>query len=148
MPTPAEVIERVFTTPNPETGSAPPPEIAWAVFEQGTAFVTAPTAALGIDASTEQVAEAARAALLALGPAHGGSSSGDFTVRRLSGWYPDEPVWFVTFESPEIAAIVIGEFSDLAAGVIGRMLRNGDHESMQLVAVRNFRGESATSPAG
>jgi hypothetical protein len=146
MPTPAEVIERVFTTPNPETGSSPPPQIAWAVFEHGTAFFTAPTAALAVDASTEQVAEAACAALRALGPAHAGGPSGDFSVSRLSGWYPDEPVWFVSFDAPDLAAVVIvPASSDLVAGLAGRSVRNSDHESMQLVAVRNFRGETSAA---
>ncbi|HKE15360.1 MAG TPA: hypothetical protein VKB80_10865 [Kofleriaceae bacterium] len=144
MPTPADVIERIFTTRNPETGSAPPVQIAWAVFEHGTAYLSAPTDALGADATVEEVAEAARAALRELGPAHAGSASGDFRVNRLSGWYPDEPVWFIGFDSPALATVLIEELeTDLAAGLAGRALRDRDHASMRLVAVRNFRGETA-----
>ena len=142
MPTPADVIEQVFTTANPETGSSPPPEMAWAVFEHGTAFFTTPNDELDASASLDDVAAAARAALSELGPVRVASSSADFSVSRLSGWYPDDPVWFIGFDSETLATIVVEEFDgDLAAGLTGRGLRDRDHEAMRLVAVRNFRGE-------
>ena len=62
MPTPAEVVERVFTTANPETGSLPPPDMAWAVFEGGTVFFAAPGDGLDVSASLDDVEAAARAA--------------------------------------------------------------------------------------
>ena len=51
--TPEIVIERLFTTENPETGTVPPPHMAWVVFANGTAFFTVPSddAPLGADAS-------------------------------------------------------------------------------------------------
>ena len=97
MPTPSEVIERVFTTANPTTGSQPPPDIAWVLFEHGTAFFTAPNDDVPVDASFDALADAARAALRELGPVGVGSASADFNTARLDGWYPDEPVWFVTY---------------------------------------------------
>lgn len=68
VPTPADVIEKVFTTANPDTGSLPPPEIAWAVFEHGTVYFSAPDDDLDLTASLDDVAEAARVALRELGP--------------------------------------------------------------------------------
>ena len=142
MPTPAEVIEKVFTTANPETGSLPPPDIAWAVFEHGTVFFGAPAEGLDVSASIDDVEAAARAALAELGPVRVASPSADFTVSRLSGWYPDDPVWFIGFDSATIAAIVVEDVDgDLTAGLTGRAIRDRDHQGMQVVSVRTFRGE-------
>lgn len=147
VPTPAEVIEKVFTTANPDTDSLPPPEMAWAVFEHGTVFFAAPGEALDASASLDDVAEAARAALGELGPVVPASSAADFTVSRLSGWFPDDPVWFVGFDSATLATVLIEDFdNDLAAGLTGRVIRDRDHESRQLVTVRNFRGELRQHP--
>jgi hypothetical protein len=142
VPTPAEVIEKVFTTANPGTGSLPPPNIAWAVFEHGTVFFAAPGDGLDVSASLDDVEAAARAALGELGPVRVASSSADFTVSRLDGWYPQDPVWFIGFDSATLATIVIEDVdSDLAAGQAGRAIRDRDHEAMQVVSARNFRGE-------
>jgi hypothetical protein len=142
VPTPAEVVETVFTTANPETGSLPPPDMAWAVFEHGTVFFTTPGNALDASASLDDVAAAARAALGELGPVRVATPSADFTVSRLDGWYPDDPVWFIGFASDALATIVIEDFdSDLAAGMTGRAIRDSDHQAMRVVSVRNFRGE-------
>jgi hypothetical protein len=143
--TPTEVIERILTTANPDTGSLPP-EAAWAVFEHGTVFFSAPEDGLTEEASLDDVAEAAHAALRELGPVLPASASADFSVSRLSGWYPDDPVWFITFDSDTIATIVIEEApNDLVAGLSGRVIRDRDHEAPQLVAVRNFRGEQRSA---
>jgi hypothetical protein len=142
MPTPSEVIEKVLTTANPETGSSPPPDMAWAVFEHGTVFFAAPGDQLDVSASLDDVETAARAALSELGPVRVASSSADFSASRLSGWYPDDPVWFIGFDSATLATIVIEDLdSDVAAGLTGRAIRDRDHEAMRLVSVRNFRGD-------
>jgi len=142
MPTPAEVIETVFTSANPETGSLPPSDIAWAAFEHGTVFFTAPSEGLAVSASLDDVEAAARAALDDLGPVRVATPSADFTVSRLSGWYPQDPVWFIQFGSDTIATIVIEDLDgDLAAGLTGRAIRDRDHQAMNVVSVRNFRGE-------
>jgi hypothetical protein len=142
MPTPAEVIEMVLTTANPVSGSSPPPEIAWAVFEHGTVFFTAPDDGLDVSASVGDVEAAARAALDELGPVRVATSSADFTVSRLDAWYPDDPVWFIGFDSATVATILIEDFDgDLAAGLAGRAIRDQDQQGMRLVSVRNFRGE-------
>ena len=138
--TPAEILERVFTTDNPTTGSKPPPQMAWVVFEHGTAFFTAPSDALAADASFDTLADAAKAALAELGPVHVGTSSADFNTSRLEGWFPDEPVWFVSFDHPAIATIIESEGSDLAVGMMARSLRQQDHDSLNVVLVRRFDG--------
>ena len=70
MPTPEQVIEQVFTSVNPTTGSQPPPAIAWVVFAHGTVFFTVPTDAVPVDATLAALADAGRAALKELGPVH------------------------------------------------------------------------------
>lgn len=139
MPTPAEVIARVFTTVNPATGSKPPPEIAWVVFAHGTVFFTAPTDALPADSTRDAIEAAARAALIELGPVHVGTPSADFNPTRLTGWYPDEPVWFVGFGHGSIATIVTLDGSDLVAGIAARQLRQQDHDAPTVVEIRSFR---------
>lgn len=148
MLTPADVIEKVFTSPNPDTGSLPPPDMAWAVFEHGTVFFTAPGEELAVSAGLDDVAAAAVAALRELGPVLPGSPAADFSPSRLAGWYPEDPVWFVGFDSASLATVVIGDFdTDLAAGLTGRANRARDHESMRLVVVRDFGGEVMSYPA-
>lgn len=143
--TPGEVLERVFTTANPKTGSQPPPAIAWAVFAHGTCFVAPPSAALPATASRDALEAAALAALAELGPVHAGSPSADFRASRLDGWFA-EPVWFIGFDHPAIAAIVIGDGSDLAMGLHGRSLRQADHDAPRVVLVRGFDGTTWTAP--
>lgn len=139
MPSPADVIETLFTTENPATGSQPPAQIAWVVFAHGTVFFTTPTDALPLDTSFDALADAARAALHELGPVIPGTSSADFNISRLDGWYPDDPVWFVAFDHPALATIVI-EDDELAAGLVARSLRQQDHEDRAIVLVRHFDG--------
>jgi hypothetical protein len=116
--------------------------MAWAVFEHGTVFFTAPDDALVVSASLDDVETAAREALHALGPVRAGSASADFTASRLSGWYPHDPVWFIGFGTRTLATIVIDDFdSDLTAGLTGRAIRDEDLCTMRLVMVRNFHGE-------
>ena len=38
-----DVIEKVFTSKNPETGGEPPENLAWVIFENGTVFLAAPS---------------------------------------------------------------------------------------------------------
>ena len=138
--TPAEVIERVFTSANPTTGSQPPPAMAWVVFAHGTAFFTAPTDDLPLDASFDELCDAARAALRDLGPVHVGTSSADFNTARLDGWFPDAPIWFVSFDHPSIATVIESDGADLAVGLIARAQRQQDHDEQTVVVVRRFDG--------
>ncbi len=142
-PTPAQVLESVFTSVNPVTGSHPPPAMAWVVFANGTCFYTAPTDELPATSTRVEVEAAGKAALRELGPVHVGSPSADFNPVRLDGWFPDEPVWFVTFDHPAIATIVVHEGSDLAIGLRGRSLREADHDEQRVVLVRRFDGATS-----
>jgi len=114
--------------------------MAWAVFEHGTAFFTTPTQMLPIDSTFEAIAEAARAALRTLGPVTVGTESADFSAIRMSSWYPEEPLWMVSFATPDIATIVSNDGSDLTAGLDGRQRRQQDHDEQKLVIVRRFDG--------
>lgn len=144
--TPAQVLEHVFTSANPVTGSPPPPAMAWVVFAGGTCFYTAPSDVLPATATREQLEAAAKAALRELGPVHVGSPAADFSATRLDGWFTDEPVWFVTFDHEAIATIVISAAgNDLVVGLRGRALREADHDEQRVVVVRGFDGTTWSS---
>ncbi|MCA9710988.1 MAG: hypothetical protein KDK70_34420 [Myxococcales bacterium] len=143
--TPARVIAHIFTSTSP-TGSEPPEHMAWAVFEHGTAFFCTPREDLPVDASLDAVEQAARAALAELGPVYAGTPTADFGSKRLDAWFPDDPVYAVTFVHPGIVTVVIESVErDFAAGLLGRAARQKDHDAPVLVAVRNFRGEERSS---
>jgi hypothetical protein len=140
MPSPEEVIAHVFTSKNPATGSAPPAEIAWVVFEHGTVFFSVPTDELPAGSSLVAIADAARAALRELGPVRAGTPSADFNPTQLTSWYPDEPVWFVGFDHPSLVTIVTMEAEPLVAGIAARGRRQHDHDEQTIVVVRGFDG--------
>src|SRR5262249_37789110 len=133
MLTVEDIIARVFTSQNPTTRSQPPPEIAWVVFAHGTPFFSAPTDALPASASPAQIAQAAKAALRELGPVHVGTPSADFNPARLDGWFPDEPVWFVGFDHPNIATIVVIDAKPVTAGLEARSRRQRDHDEQTIL---------------
>jgi hypothetical protein len=139
-PSAEDVVAHIFTSDNPATGSKPPPQIAWAIFEHGTAFFSVPTDALPTTATTAAIADAARAALRELGPVHPGSPSADFNPTRLDGWYPDQPVWFVGFDHPSIATVMVADGTSLVVGLLARRQRDLDHDAQNVVAVRGFGG--------
>lgn len=141
MTTPADVLHKIFTNNNPVSGSPPPPHMAWAVFANGTAFYTEPTDALPVDASFDAIGDAGRAALRELGPVIAGTAAADFTSRRLDNWFPDEPVWFITYDRPSIVTILVTPGNDIRVGLEGRSRRQRDHDEGAIVLVRRFTGE-------
>jgi hypothetical protein len=140
MPSPEQVIAQVFTTTNPVTGSLPPPQMAWVVFAHGTVFFTEPTDELPGGSALIAIVDAARVALRELGPVRVGSASADFNPTRLTSWYPDEPVWFVGFDHPNIVVIVTLDAQPMVAGLDARGRRQLDHDEQIIVAVRGFDG--------
>lgn len=146
MLTAEDIVARAFTTQNPTTGSQPPPQIAWVVFAHGTVFFTTPTDDLPASASPAQIAEAGKAALRKVGPVRAGHPSGDFSPRRLDGWFPDEPVWFVGFDRPGIATTVVMDAEPVVAGLEARRRRQRDHDEQTIVCVRGFDGTVARTP--
>jgi hypothetical protein len=146
MLTAEDVATRVFTSQNPATGSQPPPEIAWVVFEHGTVFFSTPTDALPASASSAQIAEAGKAALRELGPVHVATPSADFNAVRLNSWFPDEPVWFVRFDHPNVATVVVMESEPVVAGLEARRRRQRDHDEQVIVCVRGFDTAVARTP--
>lgn len=132
----------MFTRPSPS--GSPPPPVCWVVFEYGTIFYAGLTGELAADASLDEIRGAAIDALVELGPVVAGGPAGDFSVARLDEWFPDEPVYFVTFDDPRVAAVVIDDVdSELAAGLLGRAAREDDLESQAVVEVRGFDGSRA-----
>jgi hypothetical protein len=137
----ASVLEHVFTHDNPETGSQPPEHMAWVVFEHGTAFFSAPTDELPLDATPEEILAAARMAMAELGPVIAGTPAGDFNPVCLDAWFPGEFVYFVTYDHPAIATVVIAEEEDdLSAGLAGRARREADLAGLTATEIRSFNG--------
>ena len=137
----ASVMEHVFTHQNPATQSTPPEHMAWVVFEHGTAFFSAPTDELPADATPEDILAAARIAMAELGPVIAGTAAGDFNPVCLDAWFPGEFVYFVTYDHPAIATVVIADQEDdLAAGVIGRAGREADLAGLTATEIRCFDG--------
>ncbi len=135
------VLEHVFTHENPTTGSQPPELMAWVVFENGTAFFSAPTDELGSDATQDELVAAARIAMAELGPVIAGTPAGDFNPVCLDAWFPGEYVYFVTYDHPAIATVVIAEKpDDLAAGLTGRARREADLSGLDAREIRDFQG--------
>lgn len=137
----ASVLEHVFTHENPETGSLPPEHMAWVVFEHGTAFFSAPTDELQLDATPAEILAAARMAMAELGPVIAGSPAGDFNPVCLDAWFPGELIYFVTYDHPAIATVVIADEDDeLAAGLAGRARREADLAGLTAIEIRGFNG--------
>lgn len=137
----ASVLEHVFTHENPETGSLPPEHMAWVVFEHGTAFFSAPTDELPLDATPAEILAAARMAMAELGPVIAGSPAGDFNPVCLDAWFPGELIYFVTYDHPAIATVVVADEEDeLAAGLAGRARREADLAGLTATEIRGFNG--------
>ncbi|HEY0138430.1 MAG TPA: hypothetical protein VGB85_30300 [Nannocystis sp.] len=138
---PASVMEHVFTHRNPTTGSTPPEHMAWVVFEHGTAFFSAPSDELPLDATPEEILAAARIAMAELGPVIAGTAAGDFNPVCLDAWFPGEFVYFVTYDHPAIATVVIADHEDdLSAGLAGRAYREADLAGLTATEIRGFDG--------
>lgn len=136
------VLEHVFTHQNPSTGSLPPEQMAWVVFEHGTAFFSAPTDELATDADVDDLVAAARIAMAELGPVIAGTPAGDFNSECLSAWFPGEFVYFVSYDHPAIATVVVADEAqdDLSAGLVGRSRREADLEGLSAREIRDFHG--------
>jgi hypothetical protein len=135
-----DIIARVFTSQDPVTGSKPSAHIAWVVFAHGTVFFSKPTDTLPASSSPAQIADAGRAALGRLGPVRAGSPSGDFSPVRLDDWFPEEPVWFVRFNHPNIATVVVIDAKPVDAGLEARRRRQRDYDEQTITGVRAFDG--------
>jgi hypothetical protein len=122
--------------------------MVWAVFEHGTVFFTAPDDGLDVSASLDDVAEAARGALGGLGPVVPGMPTADFTASRLSGWYPDDSVWFIGFDSRTLATIVVEDFdNDVAAGLTRRRRGSGSRPCAMRALTRSAASSFSVTPA-
>jgi hypothetical protein len=136
----ASIVEHLFTHPNPTTGGGPPAHIAWVVFENGTVFMSYPTDELPLSADQDALRAAALAALAELGSVQAGTSSADFSATHLRDWFPGEFVYWIRYDHPSVATIVIAsEADDLAAGLHGRACRAADQESQVIVHIRPFQ---------
>lgn len=140
--TPGTVLEHVFSHENPGTGSQPPEFMAWVVFAGGTAFFSEPSDDLPLDASNAELIRAAKIALEELGPVIPGTPSADFNPVLLDDWFPGTFIYFVSYDHPSVATIVIADEDDaLAAGLEARARRNTDHEARHIVEIRDFMGK-------
>lgn len=139
----ADVVTKVFTTENPATGSAPPAHVAWVIFRNETVFLTMPTDELPVETTPDTLARTALKALIHFGPPVPGTASADFRVARLP-WFPDDFVYMVSYDHPNLLNIVIAEaeMTDVGVGMLGRAVRKLDAEEPSVIELRDFGGNA------
>lgn len=137
------VVEHVFTTSNPDTGSVPSDKLAWIIFENGTVYLTKPNDDFPVDIPSKTFVEKALDECLEFGPAVVGTSSADFSVSRLP-WYPDQFVYMVRFNHSCIFNIIImdEETDHMVVGLRSRIKRNADIEEQNIKYLRDFEGNN------
>ncbi|WP_405717606.1 hypothetical protein OG607_01300 [Streptomyces sp. NBC_01537] len=110
------------------------PRKSWVLFEHGTCVVrTAPGGEL-VEQATEILKE--------FGPAHAGSSAGDFGVIDLK----DVEGWVVTGHHNDVLTYVgpdePQDQSEIAVGLFGRSKRHRDGTELHVVHVEDKRGSA------
>ena len=138
-----EIMEIVFTTANPETGSLPPENIGWIIFEHETVCLIGKNAGLSENPSSEEMTDYAKKELLDLGVPMAGSPSADFSVSRVP-WFKEQYVYMVTYNSNSIFNVLVyqEEANDIGIGMIGRGARSLDVENPNIKTVRDFDGNT------
>ncbi|MER5197284.1 hypothetical protein ACWD3J_29200 [Streptomyces sp. NPDC002755] len=108
------------------------PRKSWVLFEHGTCVV--------VMAPDGELAEQATEILKKYGPAHAGSSSGDFGVIDLK----DAEGWVVTGQHNDVLTYVgpdePRDSSEIAVGLFGRSKRHRDGTELHVVHVEDNRG--------
>jgi len=137
-----EILEIVFTTENPETGSQPPEKIAWVIFENETICLITPKGGVSEEASFEDLQDFAKKELQILGEAVGGTPSADFNVSRVP-WFQEEFVYMISYNSNFIFNIGVytEEKEDIGVGIFARSARSQDAVAMKVKLIRNFEKE-------
>ncbi|MGW1728432.1 hypothetical protein ACWCQK_36795 [Streptomyces sp. NPDC002306] len=108
------------------------PYKSWVLFEHGTCVV--------LPAPDGELAEQATEILKEFGPAHAGSSAGDFGVIELK----DVEGWVVTGHHNDVLTYVgpdePHDRSKIAVGLLGRSKRHRDGTELHIVHVEDKRG--------
>ncbi|MFE0642673.1 hypothetical protein ACFW2Y_13810 [Streptomyces sp. NPDC058877] len=115
------------------------PHASWVLFEHGTCVV--------LTAPEEELAEQATDLMKEFGPAHAGSSAGDFGVidpEHVEGWvvtgHHDDVLTYVGPDEPEAQ-------SHIAVGLFGRSKRHRDGTELHVVHVEDRRGSAEPAQA-
>lgn len=110
------------------------PHKSWVLFEHGTCVV--------LPAPEEDLAEQATDLLKQFGPAHAGSSAGDFGVidpEGVEGWvvtgHHNDVLTYVGPDEPQ-------DESQIAVGLLGRSKRHRDGTELRVVHVEDKRGSA------
>ncbi|MFC9602802.1 hypothetical protein ACFTTN_04980 [Streptomyces niveus] len=110
------------------------PRKSWVLFEHGTCVV--------LTAPDGELAEQATDLLKKFGPAHAGSSAGDFGVidlKDVEGWvvtgHHDDVLTYVALDEPQ-------DQSQIAVGLFGRLKRHRDGTELHVVHVEDKRGSA------
>ncbi|MFF7281370.1 hypothetical protein [Streptomyces griseorubiginosus] len=110
------------------------PHKSWVLFEHGTCVV--------LPAPEGDLAEQATDLLKQFGPAHAGSSAGDFGVIDLE----DAEGWVVTGHHNDVLTYVgpdePQDASQIAVGLFGRSKRHRDGTELHVVHVEDNRGSA------
>ncbi len=111
------------------------PRKSWVLFEHGTCVV--------LTAPDGKLAEQATDLLKEFGPAHAGSSAGDFgviDVKDVEGWvvtgHHNDVLTYVSLEEPQ-------DQSQIAVGLFGRSKRHRDGTELHVVHVEDKRDSAA-----
>ncbi|MFD6181428.1 hypothetical protein [Streptomyces goshikiensis] len=111
------------------------PRKSWVLFEHGTCVV--------LTSPDGELAEQATDLLKEFGPAHAGSSAGDFGVIDLK----DVEGWVVTGHHNDVLTYVgpdePQDQSHIAVGLLGRSKRHQDGTELHIVHVEDKRGAAA-----
>jgi hypothetical protein len=111
------------------------PRKSWVLFEHGTCVV--------LTAPDGELAEQATDLLKKFGPAHAGSSAGDFgviDVKDVEGWvvpgHHNDVLTYVGLDEPQ-------DQSQIAVGLFGRSKRHRDGTELRVVHVEDKRDSAA-----
>lgn len=106
------------------------PEANWVVYENGTVVYHEKSM---VDEKQELIRLSNEAMSI---PVVAATPSADFSVNRLNVYYPDEPIYAVTYSYPENMATIIrdGSENELIIGLAGREQRREDSQSIKVVA--------------
>jgi hypothetical protein len=108
------------------------PHKSWVLFEHGTCVV--------LTAPDGDLAEQATEIMKEFGPAHAGSSAGDFAVIDLK----DTEGWVVTGHHNDVLTYVgpdeAHSQSEITVGLFGRSKRHQDSTELHIVHVQDNRG--------
>ncbi|GAB5589267.1 hypothetical protein Unana1_04167 [Umbelopsis nana] len=106
------------------------PDASWVVYENGTVVFHEKSKV----SSKEDLIRVSNEAMSV--PVVVGTDTADFGVNRLDVYFPDQPIYAITYSEPSNMATIIEDDgdNDMVIGFMGRQKRRDDCESLVVVA--------------